>query len=172
MSTVLRTPLRVPQSIHAKRLIVATNRGPVEYYLSQEGKLKHRRGAGGVVTALTGANSRMDVTWVAMAMTEADRIVAKEAMQQQGVIHSPLTGPNVLLRYVAIPKTAYRKHYEEISNQLLWFLQHYLYDPTGDLQNAQKLQDAWKNGYCVANRAIADAVCAEIERGEGVPVVM
>jgi trehalose 6-phosphate synthase len=78
----------------------------------------------------------------------------------------------MLLRYVAIPKTAYRKHYEEISNQVLWFLQHYLYDPTGDIHQAQKLQDAWKNGYCVANRAIADAVCAEIDRGEGIPVVM
>ena len=172
MSTVLRMPVETPQSIHAKRLIIATNRGPVEYYLSQEGDLKHRRGAGGVVTALTGANSRMDVTWVAMAMTEADRIVAKETAQHQGVMRSPLPGQNMLLRYVAIPKTAYRKHYEEISNQLLWFLQHYLYDPTEDLQNARKLQDAWKNGYCVANRAIADAVCAEIDRGEGTPVVM
>lgn len=165
-------PEKTPQSIHAKRLIIATNRGPVEYYLSQEGDLKYRRGAGGVVTALTGANSRIDVTWVAMAMTEADRIVAKEAAQHQGVMPSPLPGQDMLLRYVAIPKTAYRKHYEEISNQVLWFLQHYLYDPTVDLQDAEKLQDAWKNGYCVANRAIADAVCAEIDRGEGIPVVM
>jgi trehalose 6-phosphate synthase len=172
MSTVLRMPMKTPQSIHAKRLIIATNRGPVEYYLSQEGDLKHRRGAGGVVTALTGANSRMDVTWVAMAMTEADRIVAKEVGQHQGVMPSPLPGQDMLLRYVAIPKTAYRKHYEEISNQLLWFLQHYLYDPTEDSQSDQKLQDAWRNGYCVANRAIADAVCAEIDRGEGTPVVM
>ncbi len=172
MSTVLRMPVKTPQSIHAKRLIIATNRGPVEYYLSQDGKLKHRRGAGGVVTALTSANSKMDVTWVAMTMTEADRIAAKEAGQQQGVMRSPLPGQNMLLRYVAIPKTAYRKHYEEISNQLLWFVQHYLYDPTEDSQSAQKLQDAWKNGYCVANRAIADAICAEIERGEGTPVVM
>lgn len=172
MSTVLRIPTKTPQSIHASRLIVATNRGPVEYYLSQEHELKHRRGPGGVVTALTGANSRMDVTWVAMAMTEADRIAAKESQQHEGVMRSPLPGQNMLLRYVAVSKAAYRKHYEEISNQLLWFLQHYLYDPTENLQSAQKLQDAWKNGYCVANRAIADAVIAEIERGEGTPVVM
>jgi trehalose 6-phosphate synthase len=172
MSTVLRMPTKTPQSIHASRLIIATNRGPVEYYLSQDAKLKHRRGPGGVVTALTSANSRMDVTWVAMAMTEADRIATKEAQQHDGVMRSPLPGQNMLLRYVTIPKTAYRKHYEEISNQLLWFLQHYLYDPTEDSQFAHKLQDAWKNGYCVANRAIADAVCAEIDRGKGTPVVM
>jgi trehalose 6-phosphate synthase len=172
MSTILRIPTKMPQSIHAKRLIIATNRGPVEYYLSQEQDLKHRRGPGGVVTALTGANSRMDVTWVAMAMTEADRIAAKEAQQHEGVMRSPLPGQNMLLRYVTITKTAYRKHYEEISNQLLWFVQHYLYDPMEDSQFAHKLQDAWKNGYTVANRAMADAVSAEIDRGEGTPVVM
>jgi trehalose 6-phosphate synthase len=173
MSTVLHTPApTIPQSIHAKRLIVATNRGPVEYYLSQEQTLKHRRGPGGVVTALTSANSRMDVTWVAMAMTEADRIAAKEAQPFGGVMRSPVHWHNMLLRYVAIPKAAYRKHYEEISNQLLWFLQHYLYDPMENSLSERKLQDAWENGYCVANRAIADAVCAEIDRGIGTPVVM
>src|ERR1700680_3318498 len=172
MSTVLRIPTKTPQSIHASRLIIATNRGPVEYYLSQEQELKHRRGPGGVVTALTGANSRMDVTWVAMAMTEADRIAAKEAQQHEGVMRSPLPGQNMLLRYVTITKKAYRKTYEEISNQLLWFVQHYLYDPMEDSQFAHKLQDAWKNGYTVANRAMADAVSAEIDRGEGTTVEM
>ena len=176
MSTVLRLPMSstVPfraQPIHANRLIIATNRGPVEYYLSQEQVLKHRRGAGGVVTALVGAAKDVDVTWVAMAMTEGDRRAIKEG-QQDGVMKSPMPDQNMLLRYVAIPKTAYRKHYEEISNQLLWFVQHYLYDPTEDGQSTEKIQDAWSNGYEVANRAIADAVIAEIERGEGTPIVM
>jgi trehalose 6-phosphate synthase len=77
------------------------------------------------------------------------------------------------LRYVAIPKSAYRKHYEKISNELLWFLQHYLYDPTQDSASADKLQDDWTNGYCVANQAIADEVNAEIERDPSkIPVVM
>jgi trehalose 6-phosphate synthase len=174
MSTVLRIPTipTTSKSIHASRLIIATNRGPVEYYLSQKQTLKNRRGPGGVVTALTSANSRMDVTWVAMAMTQADRIAVKEAQKDGGVMRSPINGQNMLLRYVSIPKTAYRKHYEEISNQLLWFLQHYLYDPTEDSLPGHKLQDAWQNGYYVANRAIADAVSAEIDRGVGTPVVM
>ncbi|HET7640848.1 MAG TPA: hypothetical protein VFK47_19215, partial [Ktedonobacteraceae bacterium] len=59
-----------PQQIHAQRLIIASNRGPVEYQVSQDKKLKHRRGAGGMVTALIDAGNRMDVTWVAMTMTE------------------------------------------------------------------------------------------------------
>src|SRR5947207_3942593 len=113
-----------PQQIHANRLIIASNRGPVEFILSHDKTLKHRRGAGGMVTALIDAGNRMEVTWVAMAMTEGDRIALKEAQQNGGLLQSPLRGQKMQLRYVAIPKSAYRKHYEKISNHFLWFLQH------------------------------------------------
>jgi trehalose 6-phosphate synthase len=172
----MRSPMTIdttpPQLIHASRLIMASNRGPVEYYLTQDKVLKHRRGAGGMVTALIDAGNRMDVTWVAMAMTEGDRVALKQTQEHNGVLSSPLRGQKMQLRYVAIPKAAYRKHYEQISNQLLWFLQHYLYDPTADGAAAARVQDAWTNGYCVANRAIAEAVNAEIEREDGPVVVM
>ncbi|GAC1355865.1 MAG: glycosyltransferase family 20 protein [Ktedonobacteraceae bacterium] len=161
-----------PQLMHAHRLIIASNRGPVEFQLSQDKTLKPRRGAGGMVTALIDAGNRMEVTWVAMTMTEGDRIAVKEAQRNGGILHSPLRGQKMDLRYVAISKGAYRKHYEKISNELLWFLQHYLYDPTQDSASANQLQDAWNNGYRVANQAIADEVNAEIERETSTPVVM
>ena len=162
-----------PQQIHASRLIIASNRGPVEYYLSQDKTLKHRRGAGGMVTALIDAGNRMEVTWVATAMTEGDRIALKEAQQNNGgLLSSPLRGQKMQLRYVAISKSAYRKHYEGFSNQVLWFLQHYLYNPNEDSALTRKIQDAWTNGYCVANQAIADAVNVEIEREDSTAVVM
>jgi trehalose 6-phosphate synthase len=158
--------------MHARRLIIASNRGPVEYQLAQDGTLKPRRGAGGMVTALIDAGNRMEVTWVAMTMTEGDRIALKSAQQQGGLLQSPLRGQKMQLRYVAVPKSVYRKHYEKISNQLLWFLQHYLYDPTQDSAAGRQLQEDWDGGYKLANKAIADEVCAEIERGAGIPVVM
>ncbi len=161
------------QFIHANRLIIASNRGPVEYHISHNETLKQRRGSGGVVTALIGAANRLDVTWVAMAMTEGDRVAIREAQQNNdGLLQSPFRGQKLQLRYVAIPKQAYRKHYEQVCNTLLWFLQHYLYDPTNDSTSARKLQDAWENGYYVANRAIADAVSDEISRHDTMPVVM
>src|SRR5436305_447700 len=169
---MIRTTPSSPQ-IHANRLIIATNRGPVEYYLTQDKVLKHRRGAGGMVTALIDAGNRMEVTWVAMAMTEGDRQALKEAqLDGDGLLESPLNGQNMQLRYVAVSKTAYRKHYEVFSNQVLWFLQHYLYNPDENSALTRRIQDAWTNGYCVANRAIADAVNAEIEREDSTPVVM
>jgi trehalose 6-phosphate synthase len=161
------------QFIHANRLIIASNRGPIEYHISQNNTLKHRRGSGGMVTALIGAANRLDVTWVAMAMTEGDRVALREAQQlDDGLLQSPLRGQKLQLRYVAIPKSAYRKHYEQISNTLLWFLQHYLYDPTVDSTSTSKLQDAWENGYYIANRAIADAVNVEIDRHDTTPIVL
>jgi len=172
MSRPIHIKVARPQLIHAQRLIIATNRGPVEYYLSQDKTLKSRRGAGGVVTALIDAGRQMDTTWVAMAMTEADRMALKEAQQHGGRLPWSIQDRKVHLHYVAISKTAYRKHYEHISNQLLWFLQHYLYNPTEDSTTANRIQDAWENGYRVANQAIADAVCAEIESEKTKPVVM
>ncbi|MDQ6659480.1 MAG: trehalose-6-phosphate synthase [Chloroflexota bacterium] len=158
------------QLLDAQRLIIATNRGPVEYYLTQDKVLKHRRGAGGMVTALSDAGNRMEVTWVAMAMTDGDRQALKDA--KSGLLVSPLPGQKMHLRYVAIPKTAYRKHYDGISNQMLWFLQHYLYNPSEETAETLRIQDAWKNGYWVANKAIADAVNAEIDREDSSAVVM
>jgi trehalose 6-phosphate synthase len=46
-----------------------------------------------------------------------------------------------------------------------------MYDP-GAVSTARWLQDAWTNGYTVANKAIAEAVHVEIEREEGSVVVM
>ncbi|QBD80154.1 trehalose-6-phosphate synthase [Ktedonosporobacter rubrisoli] len=170
MPTRMKTPTDPPQLTHVNRLIIASNRGPVEYQLTHDNTLKARRGAGGMVTALIDAGNRMDVTWVAMTMTEGDRRAVKEAQAHGGLLESPIRGQNMQLRYVAIPKTAYRKHYEKMSNEVLWFLQHYMYDPNQGSTRA--LQDAWENGYCVANRAIADAINAEIERETTPPVVM
>jgi trehalose 6-phosphate synthase len=159
------------QPIHASRLIIASNRGPVEYVLSRDNKLRRRRGAGGLVTALIDAVKNMEVTWVAMAMTEGDRVALKEAQNNGSLLSSPLSGQQMQLRYVNISKAAYRKFYEKISNQLLWFLQHYMYDLTENAAS-KRVQDAWINGYCVANQAFADAVNKEIDREDGSVVVM
>src|SRR6266516_2367064 len=161
------------QLIHANRLIIASNRGPVEYHISHDKTLKHRRGAGGMVTALIGAASRMEVTWVAMAMTEGDRVALREAQHNNnGLLQSPLRDPKMQLHYVAIPKVAYRKHYEQICNTLLWFLQHYLYDLTDDSTFTRKIKNAWEKGYLIAIHAIADALSSEIQREETTPIVM
>src|SRR5438093_13765780 len=102
MAAQMKMHTLVSQKIHADRLIVATNRGPVEYYLNHDNKLKHRRGAGGMVTALIDTRNCMEVTWVAMAMTEGDRVALREVQQNGGSLPSPVRGQNMQLKYGAV----------------------------------------------------------------------
>src|SRR5260221_11013876 len=81
------------EPIHACRLIVASNRGPVEYQLSHDRTLKPRRGSGGVETSLIDSACRMKTTWEAMSITKADRIAVKEAKQKNGLLPITLPGP-------------------------------------------------------------------------------
>src|SRR5215469_10842764 len=109
MPTRKTTNVTPPQLMHARRLIIASNRGPVEFQLTQDKTLKARRGAGGMVTALIDAGNRMEVTWVAMTMTEGDRLASKEAEEKNdGVLQSPIKGQKMQLRYVSVSKEAYR----------------------------------------------------------------
>ncbi len=165
-----RVAQKQTEQIYSNHLIIVSNRGPVEYIVSQNKTLKHRRGAGGVVTALLGAVKQREVTWVALAMTEGDRLALKQA--HHGLLPSPLSDQPLQLRYIALPKAVYRKYYDIISNQILWFLQHYLLDRYEVSLSAEQMQDAWEHGYCQANQALADAVCAELEREQEPTVVL
>jgi len=157
-------------SLQADRLIIATNRGPVEYVVTREKTLKFRRGSGGVVTALSGIVSRVNTTWVALAMTDGDHRAVVEA--HEGLLESPMRDLHVHLRYVEVPKSVYRKHYDLMSNRILWFTQHYLLEHGEDALSAEKLQDAWKNGYTRVNEVIAAAICEEIEREPSKAMIM
>src|SRR5260370_40703714 len=101
MSTRKTTKISPPQLIHSRRLIIASNRGPVEYQLTQDKALKARRSAGGMATALTDVGSRMDVTWVAMPMTQGYRLAAKQAQQHGGFLQAPLSGQQIQRSYVS-----------------------------------------------------------------------
>jgi trehalose 6-phosphate synthase len=165
--------ITLPELIHAEKIILASNRGPVEYHVSQDGTLQYRRGAGGLVTALTVAANLMEATWVAMAMTEGDRLILERVQQENDGILPPLSSDQKMtVRYIAIPEDAYHKYYVKISNELLWFTYSYMYDLAERLVPEEEIADAWTNGYCVANQAIADAVCAEIAAQQSRSVVM
>jgi trehalose 6-phosphate synthase len=146
-----------------RRLIAASNRGPVECYKTSNGRLTTKRGAGGVVTALAALARNLPLTWIAAAMTPGDRLAFSEdatAAREVRLGRQPLR-----VRYVAVPEEAYRLHYDEISNHFLWLLQHYLWDPATWPTFTDAQHAAWEHGYRVVNQAIADAVIAEVQAG-------
>jgi trehalose 6-phosphate synthase len=121
-------------------LIVVSNRGPVTYDRDEHGTRVERRGAGGLVTALRGLR---DVTWIASATTDEDRVVAAE-------------GGNL----VAHDPEAYRLFYEVVANPMLWFIQHSLWDAAMRPVIDEEFHRAWRDGYEAVNRAFAEKVVA------------
>jgi trehalose 6-phosphate synthase len=145
-----------------RKLIVASNRAPVSYRLD-EGNRVARRGGGGLVTALRSLVSHHDVTWIASAMTDEDRVVAAEA-DGGAFEETARDGSSYRLRFVTSDPAAYDWYYNVVSNPTLWFIQHYLWDLAYEPVFDQGLHHAWEEGYVRVNRAFADAILAELER--------
>ncbi len=59
-----------------RRLVIASNRGPVTYEKDAAGQFQAERGSGGVVTALSSLTHITPLTWVAATLSEADREIA------------------------------------------------------------------------------------------------
>ena len=146
-------------------VVVASNRGPVSFESTPNG-LEMSRGSGGVVSALTGSLRRGGV-WVAAAMSDGDREAAAAA--PGGVLDLPpefdddtgaheSTNPHI--RYLTIDPADFDPYYNEISNGMLWFVNHYLWEtalsPTWDAGT----RSAWEH-YVNVNEAFADALAEE-----------
>jgi trehalose 6-phosphate synthase len=79
--------------------------------------------------------------------------------------------PPLTIHYVDPGETAYRLHYSVISNPLLWFVQHYLWDLARQPVITQRTHDAWSEGYVKVNRLIADRV-VEVASQSKAPLVL
>ena len=141
---------------------MVSNRGPITYARDDAGERVTRRGGGGLVTALRGLVAHHDVTWIASAMSDEDRAVVAEANGE--AVEEQLNGDATFrLRLVAHDQAAYDWFYNVVSNPMLWFLQHYLwelaYTPSLDIA----LRHAWDEGYARVNAGFAEAVVEELE---------
>lgn len=153
-----------------RRLILASNRGPVEYVQNDGGEMQSRRGSGAVVTALGSLTQYPQMSWIASAMTDGDRRAAEQAAGQS--IRSPLPGHGLSLRYIVTPRSTYHKYYNIFCNPLLWFLQHYMWNAPRTPNIDSTVYDAWENGYVSVNRAFAEAVLEEALSDETPPYIM
>lgn len=151
-----------------RRLIIASNRGPLEHKIEADGSLTARRGSGGMVTALMATARFVPMTWVASAMTDGDRRAAVEA--ENGTVKVP--DYEIYVRFVTVPQPVYQRHYYVICNPLLWFIQHYMWNTPRTPNIGRVVYEAWENGYVPTNQAIADAIVAEAEKETEPPVVL
>jgi trehalose 6-phosphate synthase len=142
-------------------ILLASNRGPVTFEVRADGSLRATRGSGGVVTALASIGAHRPVTWVACAMNEGDRRAAEAGAALD------TRSPGIQARLVTLDKQVYRKYYDVISNRVLWFIQHYMWDTVEGPSLDRRDHDAWEKGYVPANEAVARALvdcCAGPDR--------
>jgi trehalose 6-phosphate synthase len=152
-----------------RKLIVVSNRGPVTYGRDSGGQRTARRGGGGLVTALRGLVARHDVTWIASAMTDEDRVVAYESAGG-AIEETARDGSPYRVRLVAHDPIAYDWYYNVVANPTLWFLQHSMWDLTESPDVDLGLHNAWFNGYVPVNEDFAATVLDELERDPDQPV--
>lgn len=150
-------------------LIVASNRGPVTFERDDRGVLEPRRGAGGLVTALLGALQEAEGLWVAAAMSDGDREMV--AGPDGGRIDMHGYGSSYRLRYLDVPSGMYDGYYNRISNGVLWFAHHYLWDTVRSPAFDEDTQRAW-NDYAEVNRRFAMALAEEASGGDAEPVFL
>ncbi len=138
-------------------MIVVSHRGPAGFHRESDGTFTLRRGAGGVVSALAPLlRDRPDARWLAAALSDDDRAA---------VTAGAVTVPGLDLELLALNPDVHRHHYETISNQLLWFCFHEMFDYPREPAVDRVIHDAW-DAFRDVNRAFADRIAATASAGE------
>jgi trehalose 6-phosphate synthase len=161
-----------PADTPSHPLIIASNRGPVTFTRLPKGGFDARKGSGGVVTAVSAIARDRQPIWIAAAMTEGDRQRAQQAVENEEDLIEFGDPPEFRLRFVVPSPECYHQYYNVISNPLLWFLQHYLWDTPRTPDITKEIWDAWRSGYVTVNRMFADEILAAIDAVDDDPLVM
>ncbi|MDQ3241801.1 MAG: trehalose-6-phosphate synthase, partial [Actinomycetota bacterium] len=151
------------------QIVLVSNRGPAAFERDEDsGELVAQRGAGGLVTALTGLVHHRDALWIASAMTDAD---VEASRRYDGSFDCELGDTTYRIRLVESSAEAYDGFYNLVANPMLWFIQHYLWDLSNSPDIRRNEVAAYEEGYKVVNEDLAKAVIEEIAEVEE-PVVM
>lgn len=142
-------------------LVIVSNRGPLSFTYSDDGGLVPRRGGGGLVSSLGPAVVDSGATWIAGAISPADREAARS--------NRPVEAEGFRLRSLIIDEGDYRRFYDVVANSTLWFLHHNLWDLSRRPRFDRRWREAWES-YRAVNLAFAEAVVEEAAEGATVLV--
>ena len=137
------------------RVLIASNRGPVSFRLTDDGELSAMRGGGGLVSGLSSVADHPNSLWVCAALSDADRAAARQAPQGRLDLAGHDTPSAVQM--LDIPPDIYRQAYNSVANSTLWFISHLLYDTPNQPQFGAGFAAEWK-AYRAYNTAFARAL--------------
>ena len=133
--------------------IILSNRAPLEP--TSNGALTS--GAGGLIKALTSLANATKASWVSAARTGIER---EFALSGRPLISDATDDQAFRIFFAPTDPDAYQLHYAVISNPLLWFAHHYLWNIAIEPVVDQGIYKAWFDGYRVVNAAIAERALA------------
>jgi trehalose 6-phosphate synthase len=174
----------VPAGLADLPVVLLSHRGPVSFDRDPAGgERTASRGAGGLVTALSGLAGHLDdVVWVCVASGDEDVAVAREAAgaplelaldDEPRVLSGGASADrSVQVRLVEVPPEVHEPFYGTVANPLLWFVQHRLHDLGSSPSLTRADRAAFEDGYAEANRLAADAVAEQVEQAGGAAVVL
>lgn len=110
------------------------------------------------MTALTGALEATGGTWIASALTEGDRKMLRRSRDGRADIADERGAYRV--RLLDIPGEQFDGFYNGVSNGMLWFVHHYLWDTVRDPSFGGATERMWQD-YAAVNRRFAEAFAEE-----------
>jgi trehalose 6-phosphate synthase len=141
-------------------IVLVSNRGPISFDVGDGGELVGRRGAGGLVSGIGPLVADTPTTWIAAAISDGDRAAAASGIVEQ---------EGFRVRMLAADPEEYRLAYDVVSNQVLWFAHHGLWDRAHEPAFDRSWEGAWE-AYRTVNRQFADAVAESAPEGAAVLV--
>ena len=151
-----------------RRLLIASNRGPVQIAAGPGGKQEVRRGGGGLVSGMVSALSEVGGLWVCAALNDRERVAARRAPDGH-LAEAGLDTGGLDVRMLPLDPLTFGRAYNGIANSTIWFVNHLLYDSA----NKPVFDAGWRRlwaAYERYNGAFADALAAEAAPGAKVMV--
>lgn len=132
-------------------VVIASNRGPVSFARSGPG-FAVRRGAGGLAGALDPVARELGdaAIWLATAASADDRaaVTAGEDVRVAKELGYPM-------RLLDVEPDLYGSYYDSVSNRMLWFANHCLFDEVGIQSFGPDYLDEWDGAYKRVNELFA-----------------
>ncbi len=147
------------QHLEGEKVLIVANREPYIHERGEDGAVRVRRPASGLVTALEPVMRSCSGVWVAHGSGSADR----ETSDKDGRVPVPPANPEYVLKRVWLSEEEERRYYYGFCNEGLWPLCHIAHTrPTFRASDFEQ--------YERVNRRFADAVCAEADRDD--PIIL
>ena len=134
--------------------VLVSNRGPLAFQF-EDGKPVAGPVAGGLAGSLRPMVAGTGITWVACALSDADRVAAGAGL---------MTDHGVRIELVEPEQELYNMAYNVVSNAMLWFCHHHLFDASRRPRSDRHWSEAW-DSYRSVNRLFVERVAEVAPEG-------